>query len=62
VAQSINGVLTSNFARLNHFFPTPNIPSRGKSFACVASATNIVFGQPNNQVLEETSRGHSKQV
>jgi hypothetical protein len=56
VAQSINGV-TSNFARLNHFLATPNILNRGKSLACVALATNIVFGQPNNQVLEESSGG-----
>jgi hypothetical protein len=44
VAQSINGVVISNFARLNHILATPNIPSRGKSLACVALTTNIMFG------------------
>jgi hypothetical protein len=62
VAQSINGVVTSNFVRLNRFLTTPNRPNRSKSLACVASTTNIVYGQLNNQVLEESSEGRSKQV
>jgi len=62
VAQSIDGAVTSNFARLNHFLTTPNIPSRGKSFACVVLTTNIMSSQPNNQVLEKLLGGRSKQA
>ncbi len=62
VAQSIDGAITSNFVRFTHFLATPNIASRGKSLACVVSTTNIMSGQPNNQVFEESLGGHSKQA
>ncbi len=62
MALSIDGIATSNFATLNFFPTTPNIPSKVQSPTHVASTTNIVFSQPNNQVLEKSLRGRSKQI